>query len=90
LSYKSGDNYYVFYVGKSDKIKERLLQHIAPSEDNLCIKTYVSTKECYFRYAKVSQSYIREAAEHQMYKHYVPTCNEIEPPGRDDVKVNLS
>jgi len=36
------------------------------------------------------KSYIRDAAERQMYKQYEPSCNEKEPDGRDDVKVNLT
>jgi len=92
LSYKADDaNYYVFYVGKAEDIKTRLLQHLSPNENNVCIKNYLSTKGCFFRYAKITKAaYIREAAERQMYKQYEPTCNEKEPEGRDDVKVNLT
>lgn len=91
LSYKAeDDNYYVFYIGKAEKIKERLLQHLSSTEENVCIKNYLDTKKCFFRYAKITKSYIREATEKKMYKQYVPTCNTNEPEGRDDVKVNLT
>ena len=91
LSYKAEDgNYYVFYVGKAEDINVRLSQHLSPNEDNVCIKNYISTKSCFFRYAKITESYIRDAAEKQMYKQYEPTCNDKEPEGRDDVKVNLT
>jgi excinuclease UvrABC nuclease subunit len=91
LSYKSEDgNFYVFYIGKADDIKKRLCEHISDSEMNVCIRNYLKTKVCYYRYAKVTASYIREAAEKQMYNHYQPVCNHIEPGGRDDVRVNLS
>ncbi len=90
LSYKADDgNYYVFYVGKAEDLKVRLLQHLS-SEKNVCIKNYLDTKSCFFRYAKITESYIRDAAERQMYKHFEPTCNDKEPEGRDDVKVNLT
>ena len=91
FSYKADDgNYYIFYVGKAEDIKKRLLEHLSDSETNVCIKNYLATKDCFYRYAKITKSYIRDAAERQMYKQYEPSCNEKEPDGRDDVKVNLT
>jgi len=83
-------NYYIFYVGQSEDIKQRLLEHLSSNEKNVCIKNYVDTKKCSFRYAKITEKNIRDAAERQMYKHYAPTCNEVEPSGKVDVEVNLS
>ena len=91
FSYLAEDSsYYVFYVGKAEDIKKRLLEHLSSNEKNVCIKNYLASKKCFFRYAKITKAYIRDAAEKQMYKQYEPSCNEIEPDGRDDVKVNLS
>lgn len=91
LSYLADDgSYYIFYVGQSGDIKKRLLEHLSSNETNVCIKNYLTTKKCFFRYAKITQAYIRDAAERQMYKQYEPSCNEKEPDGRDDVRVNLS
>jgi|SRR3989344_32339 len=91
LSYKAEDgNYYVFYIGKAEDIKSRLLEHLSTSESNVCIKNYLATKECFFRYAKITKDYIRSAAEKQMYQQYEPSCNDKEPEGRDDIKVNLT
>lgn len=90
LSYKGEDgSIYVYYVGQAADIKTRLLQHLSDTEPSEKIKYYL-TKECYFRYAQISKDYIRDAAEKQMYKQYQPPCNEKEPQGRDDVKVNLT
>jgi len=90
LSYKSDDgNYYVFYAGKSEDIKNQLLTHL--SESNIiCVKNYIDTKSCFFRYAIISQDYVRAATEKQVYNYFEPTCNKIEPEGRDDIKVNLN
>lgn len=91
LSYKSEDgNYYVFYIGKATDIKSRLTEHISTEEQNICIKNYKSSKNCYFRYAIITKDYIRAAAEKQMYQQYQPVCNNLLPEGSDDVKVNLS
>lgn len=91
LSYRADDgNYYVFYVGKAENIRKRLLDHLSESENNVCIRNYLATKKCFYRYAKITKDYIRDAAERQMYKKYEPSCNEKEPEGREDVKVNLT
>lgn len=91
LSYMHDNgNYYVFYVGQSEDVKKRLLEHRSSNEQNVCIKNFLSTKKCFFRYAKVSTKDIRDAAEKLMYKQYEPSCNEKEPAGRDDIKVNLT
>jgi len=91
LSYLADDgSYYIFYVGQSEDIKKRLLEHLSSNEKNVCIKNYLTTKKCFFRYAKITKAYIRDAAERQMYKQYEPSCNEKEPAGRDDVRVNLT
>jgi len=91
LSYLAEDgSYYIFYVGQSEDIKKRLFEHLSTNEKNVCIKNYFATKKCFFRYAKVTKDYIRNAAERQMYKQYEPSCNELEPEGRDDVRVNLT
>ncbi|MCK4592107.1 GIY-YIG nuclease family protein [Candidatus Parcubacteria bacterium] len=91
LSYykKEDENYYVFYIGQSKDIRKRFLEHLSENEENVCIKNFLTTKKCFFRYAKITKDYIRDAAECQMYKHYVPPCNSIEPEGRNDVRVNL-
>jgi|GEM_PF-3188885 len=92
LSYRHEDgNFYVFYVGQSTDIKVRLSQHLdLDTETNETIKFYIKSKECYFRYAQISEEYIRKAAERQMFKHYQPKGNNIVPEGRDDVRVNLT
>jgi excinuclease UvrABC nuclease subunit len=91
LSYKAAeDNYYVFYVGQADDIKQRLLQHISSYETNECIKDHFRTKECFFRYAKIIKDYIRDATERKVYKEYGPKCNYQEPQGRLDINVNLT
>lgn len=91
LSFKSDDgNFYVFYVGQANDIKKRLQEHINQTEMNVCIKNYVATKPCYFRYAKITQSFLRDATEKQTYKKYEPVCNLTEPSGRDDISINLT
>ncbi|MBI4647128.1 MAG: GIY-YIG nuclease family protein [Bacteroidia bacterium] len=90
MSYIADDGkYYVFYVGKAEDLKKRLNEHLNENQ-NVCIRNYISTKECYFRYAIITKDYVRAAAERQSYKYYQPTCNSNEPEGRDDIQVNLN
>ena len=91
LSYKDEDgSFYVFYVGQAIDIKTRLLQHLSPAEENVCIRNFISTKECFFRYAQISEDYVRAAIEKQAYSHYHPTCNTKVPEGRIDIQGNLT
>ena len=91
LSYQHDDgNIYVFYLGQSNDIKTRLIKHISNDEDNICVKNFVSTKKCYFRYAEIPQDDVRKATLRLMYKKYAPPCIEKMPEGREDIQVNLS
>ncbi len=91
LSYKSSDgNYYVFYVGQAEDIKERLIQHLSANEMNECIKNYLKTEDCFFRYAKITRQSLRDATERKAYREYGPKCNYQEPSGELDVDVNLT
>jgi len=90
FSYKKDDKYYVFYVGQSDNIRKKFLEHMSPIESNEEIKSYIAEKKCYFKYAKVTEEDIRKAVERQLYKHFDPKGNKIMPDGRDDVTVNIN
>ena len=91
LSYKAKDgDFYVFYVGQAKDIKTRLQEHLSSNEKNHCISLYIGKDNCYFRYATITEEYVRDAAELQMYNHYQPSCNELEPEGREDIKINLN
>lgn len=91
LSYEADDgNYYIFYIGQAEDVKRRLSEHLSDGEKNVCIGNYLRKKNCFFRYAEVTKEYIRKAAEKQMYKQYEPVCNDKEPEGREDVRVNLN
>ena len=90
LSYlHDNGNYYVFYVGQSEDIKSRLLKHMGNDELNARLKVFLKSQKCFFRYAKITQEYVRSAVERQAYKYYQPECNQVEPSGKDDVKGNL-
>lgn len=75
LIYHSGDKYYVFYVGESNDLNRRLLQHLSSSEPDPCIRKHLRNYTCYFRYTKVSTQKEREGIEDQQIREYTPTCN---------------
>jgi len=72
---KNGEDYHVFYVGQSDNMERRLLEHLATSEPNPCIKRYLQTNDCFFRFIEISSSYERDRVEQEQIKEYSPGCN---------------
>ena len=75
LIYKSGDEYIVFYVGRSENLEARLLQHLQSSEPNECIRRHLRDYTCYFRFLKVSTESERLRIEQEQIKEYNPSCN---------------
>lgn len=88
LSYqhRNGERY-VFYVGQAENLRQRITAHLLSSESNTIIKRYLSMYRCFVRYARVSNSNIRNGAELFLYRHYNPPCNLIVPTG-PDIKIN--
>ncbi len=91
LSFKSDDDRaYVFYVSASDDLKTSLQSHLNETT-NVCIKNYVDTKTCFFRYALIDDKDVLAATIRQAYRHYVPACNAGAPEGSaPDIEVNLT
>ena len=78
LSYTpdEGKHFYVFFIGKSENIKQSLLSYLRLDNVNNCISNHIKTySECRFRYAAIEDSNVRYAAERQLYKFYQPSCN---------------
>ena len=84
LSYKSAEGpIYVFYIGRANaSLKDTILSHLSSSENNICIKTYITNLECYFKYAEVSTEAERLDCEKSLYVHYSPKCNTDVPKGK--------
>jgi len=75
--------YGVFYVGQTDNLQRRLLEHLSNEEKNNCIKKKLKYT-VYFRFAVLDDETDRLCAESFLYKEYDidgngPTCNEQEP-----------
>jgi excinuclease UvrABC nuclease subunit len=82
LSYLSADkSYYVFYVGKAESLKKRILNHIGNLEENTCIRSYIKKYPCYFRFAVIAGEHERSGAERQLFLKFSPKCNLQEPDG---------
>lgn len=75
LIYHSGDKYYVFYVEKSENLKQRLLSHLSSSETNVCVRKRLEDYPCYFRYLKVNTQTEQDRIERQQIDEYNPSCN---------------
>ena len=73
----------VFYVGQSDKLQRRLLEHLSNEEKNDCIKNRLKDT-AYFKFALLDDENDRLCAESYMYQEYDvdgngPPCNKKEP-----------
>ena len=72
---KSGDKYFIFYVGKSDNLRRRLLEHLSPSEPDVCIKRHLRDYGCFFRFIELSSIAKRDLTEQEQIDKWEPDCN---------------
>jgi len=73
---------YVDYVGQAENLKDKLKQHLLPSEPNIRLREHLQYYECTVRYAIVPDQADRNGAERYLYdrwKRYV--VNDTVPPG---------
>lgn len=75
LIYKRTEKFYVFYVGQSNDLKRRLLEHLSPSEPDTCIKRHLRDYTCYFRFIEIASQSERDKVERQQIQEYKPSCN---------------
>ena len=54
LIYNGGNGYYVFYVGQTENLNRRLLEHLSSSEQDACIVRHLRNYNCYFRFIEVA------------------------------------
>ena len=47
---------HVLYVGQTNNLQWRLLQHLSPSEPDACIKRYLRDYVCSFRFVEIVSS----------------------------------
>jgi len=80
LSYKSPSDgkLYVFYIGKTNNLQQRLSSHLQDTEPNLCIRKMLANYQCAFRYAQLGIDLI-DGAEAFLINHFRPSCNESIP-----------
>ncbi len=89
LIYKeSDDKYYVYYVGQTDDLNDRLSQHLSDNEENECCQKHLDKYTCYFRAAAISTQANRDGAEVALYNQYKPTCVE-RVPDVDPIEINF-
>ena len=85
--------YGVQYVGESDDLQRRLLEHLPDGEKNECIKRLMKDT-AYFRFALLEAEKDRLCAESYLYQEFSvdgngPPCNK-QKPQVDPCEINLS
>lgn len=63
------------YVGKTDNLSARYLEHLSPSESNSCLRENIRGKECYFKFALLSGEENRDNTEDHLLKTGKYQCN---------------
>jgi len=63
------------YVGKAENLRSQYNRHLSDSEENICLKNNIRTKECYFRYALLSGEESRQNAESHLLETGKYECN---------------
>ena len=77
MAVKGADgSYNPFYVGQSQDLRSRLLQHLSPAEPNSCIKQKVARSACYFRFAYLPLQVERDPEEKALIEKFDPECNK--------------
>jgi len=91
---KAGETGYgVHYVGQSDELQRRLLEHLSNEEKNECIKRLMKDT-AYFRFALLEAEKDRLCAESYLYQELGvdgngPPCNK-QKPQVNPCEINLS
>ena len=90
LSYKhKNGNIYVFYVGESTNLKDKLLEFLN-SDENQCIENYIKSYVCYFRYTEINETALRIKVASKLYKYYQPACGEPLQDDEIDIEININ
>lgn len=76
LSYKKNSDCFVFYVGQSNNLERRLLEHLSSSEIDICIKRHLRDYSCFFRFIEISSQDERNRIEREQIDKYNPDCNK--------------
>ena len=76
------ENFRSIYVGKTEQLKTRLLEHLSDGEKNSCLRKNVKEFVLEFRFCHVSSAVDRSNVEHTLHHKYPHECNEVEPEGK--------
>ena len=77
------NEYQPIYVGITQYLVDRLLEHLSSNEENDCIKYKVGHRILRFHCCYVNNEEDRKNIEHTLYKKYIPKCNRDIPKGKE-------
>ena len=77
------ENFRPIYVGQSNNLEERLLEHLSDSENNFCLKKHVKDYTLGIRYCYANSETDRKNIEYTLYQNYSHECNQNIPDGRE-------
>jgi len=66
------------FVGRSINLKQRLKEHLLPSEPNIRLKSFIQNNQCWYRYTHIPNSDCG-ALESYLIRELSPVFNQIKP-----------
>lgn len=63
-----------FYVGQSDNLERRLLEHLQPGEPDACIRRHLRSA-CLFDFCREDSAHRRDEIERSGIERLAPECN---------------
>jgi excinuclease UvrABC nuclease subunit len=70
----------IFYIGQSENLRNRLLEHRQVREGNRRLKKYLQNYSCFFRFAELDATSDLLQTERDQILKYKPFCNVAEHP----------
>lgn len=72
---EADNGYEVFYVGRTNNLRKRLLEHIHRNESNPCIKRHLRDYKCYYHTIELRSIQFLPTFESELIRTYQPPCN---------------
>lgn len=77
------------YVGRSDDLRRRYLEHLSDDEQNQALKKFLKEKLAFFRYTKTENESVSKDVEKGLYDKYKHNFNDPNNPSSGSGKCKI-
>jgi excinuclease UvrABC nuclease subunit len=78
----------LIYVGQSENLRDRLVEHLSDNEPNEALRNHLSEHICWFQFTPITKQSERDGVESFLIRRLRPECN-TQVPTYDPIEVNL-